>query len=88
MKIAIGGRSKYILKLALTIVFMAAKAEWFFVDIWRLLSAFSLVYYPIMLVHFFSIHPIKAIYDNDGKCITFRDLEEYVDPEKAYAYTH
>ena len=31
---------------------------------------------------------IKAIYDNGGKCITFRDLEEYVDPEKAYAYTH
>lgn len=31
---------------------------------------------------------IKAIYDNGGKCITFRNLEEYVDPEKAYAYTH
>jgi len=31
---------------------------------------------------------IKAIYDNGGKCITFRDLEEYVDPEKAFAYTH
>lgn len=31
---------------------------------------------------------IKAIYDNGGQCITFRDLEEYIDPEKAYAYTH
>lgn len=31
---------------------------------------------------------IKAIYDNGGRCITFRELEEYVDPEKAYAYTH
>lgn len=31
---------------------------------------------------------IKAIYDNGGKCITFRELEEYIDPEKAYAYTH
>lgn len=31
---------------------------------------------------------IKAIYDNGGQCITFRQLEEYIDPEKAYAYTH
>jgi peptidoglycan/xylan/chitin deacetylase (PgdA/CDA1 family) len=31
---------------------------------------------------------IKAIYDNGGQCITFRDLEEYIDPEKAYIYTH
>ena len=31
---------------------------------------------------------IRAIYDNGGQCITFRDLEEYVDPEKAYTYTH
>ena len=31
---------------------------------------------------------IKAIYEGGGKCITFRDLEEYVDPEKAYVYTH
>ena len=31
---------------------------------------------------------IKAIYDNGGRCITFRELEEYIDPEKAYAYTH
>lgn len=31
---------------------------------------------------------IKAIYDNGGQCITFRELEEYIDPEKAYAYTH
>ena len=31
---------------------------------------------------------IRAIYDNGGQCITFRDLEEYVDPDKAYAYTH
>lgn len=31
---------------------------------------------------------IKAIYDNGGRCITFRDLEEYIDPEKAFIYTH
>lgn len=31
---------------------------------------------------------IKAIYDNGGRCITFRELEEYVDADKAYAYTH
>ena len=31
---------------------------------------------------------IRIIYENGGRCITFRDLEEYVDPEKAYAYTH
>lgn len=31
---------------------------------------------------------IKAIYDNGGRCITFRELEEYIDPTLAYAYTH
>ena len=31
---------------------------------------------------------IRAIYDNGGRCITFRDLEEFIDPDKAYAYTH
>ncbi len=31
---------------------------------------------------------IQAIYDSGGQCITFRDLEEYIDPERAYAYTH
>lgn len=31
---------------------------------------------------------IKAIYDNGGRCITFRELEEYIDPIKAYEYTH
>lgn len=31
---------------------------------------------------------IRTIYEHGGRCITFRDLEEYVDPEKAYAYTH
>jgi peptidoglycan/xylan/chitin deacetylase (PgdA/CDA1 family) len=31
---------------------------------------------------------IQAIYDHGGQCITFRDLEEYVDPDLAYAYTH
>ena len=31
---------------------------------------------------------IRIIYENGGRCITFRDLEEYVDPEKAYTYTH
>lgn len=31
---------------------------------------------------------IKAIYDNGGRCITFRELEEYIDPMKAYEYTH
>ena len=31
---------------------------------------------------------IKAIYDNGGRCITFRELEEYIDPDAAYIYTH
>lgn len=31
---------------------------------------------------------IKAIYDNGGRCITFRELEEYIDPVLAYEYTH
>ena len=31
---------------------------------------------------------IKAIYDNGGRCITFRELEEYIDPDAAYVYTH
>ena len=31
---------------------------------------------------------VKCIYDNGGRCITFRELSEYVDPDKAYAYTH
>ena len=31
---------------------------------------------------------VKCIYDNGGRCITFRELMEYIDPEKAYAYTH
>lgn len=31
---------------------------------------------------------IKAIYDNGGRCVTFRELEEYIDPHLAYAYTH
>ena len=31
---------------------------------------------------------VKAIYDGGGQCITFRDLEAYIDPDQAYAYTH
>ncbi len=31
---------------------------------------------------------IKCICDNGGRCITFRKLEEYIDPELAFRYTH
>jgi len=31
---------------------------------------------------------VKGIYAYGGSCITFRQLAEYVDPLKAYAYTH
>lgn len=31
---------------------------------------------------------VRGIYEYGGRCITFRELSEYVDPLKAYAYTH
>jgi len=31
---------------------------------------------------------VKGIYEYGGRCITFRELTGYVDPLKAYAYTH
>lgn len=31
---------------------------------------------------------VKCIYDNGGRCVTFRELMEYIDPVKAYEYTH
>ena len=31
---------------------------------------------------------VKCIYDNGGRCVTFRELMEYIDPNKAYEYTH
>lgn len=31
---------------------------------------------------------VRAIYEYGGRCITFSELSEYVDPVKAYAYTH
>lgn len=31
---------------------------------------------------------VKCIYDNGGRCVTFRELLEYIDPNKAYEYTH
>lgn len=31
---------------------------------------------------------VKTIYEYGGQCITFRELSEYVDALKAYAYTH
>jgi len=31
---------------------------------------------------------VKAIYEYGGRCITFSELSKYVDPLKAYAYTH
>lgn len=30
---------------------------------------------------------VRCIYEHGGRCITYRELEEYVDPLKAYAYT-
>lgn len=29
---------------------------------------------------------LDCIYDNGGRCVTFRDLSEYIDPYKAYRY--
>ena len=31
---------------------------------------------------------VRFIYEHGGRCITFTELEEYIDPVKAYAYTH
>lgn len=39
-------------------------------------------------IHMTFEEQVRAIYDMGGKCITFSQLEEYVDPEKAYKYSH
>jgi peptidoglycan/xylan/chitin deacetylase (PgdA/CDA1 family) len=31
---------------------------------------------------------VNIIYDNGGQCVTFRDLEEYIDPDLAWDYIH
>lgn len=31
---------------------------------------------------------VRCIYANGGRCITFTELEQYIDPAKAYTYTH
>jgi hypothetical protein len=31
---------------------------------------------------------VETIYENGGRCVTFRELGEYVDPDKAWSYTH
>jgi hypothetical protein len=31
---------------------------------------------------------VALVYELGGRCITFRELAQYIDPVRAYAYTH
>jgi hypothetical protein len=42
----------------------------------------------LKMEHMTYIEMVQTIYDSGGRCITFRELEEYVDPLKAWEYTH